>query len=716
MTDGQADNLLAAEEHQVQRLSYGFELKRREFFKLLGAGVLVCVSAAPGLAQESGGTRRSNSEEDLPRTINAWLHIGADGTVTVYTGKAELGQNIRTSLSQQVAEELRAPLSSIRLVMADTALTPFDMGTFGSRSTPVMGTRLRKAAASARGVLVSMAAERWHVERAKLVAANATIADANGRSIKYAELVKGQQLTQVIPDDPALISPNQWHIAGADVPKIDGRDFVTAAHKYTSDMTRPGMLYGKVLRPSAFRATLDTLQTTDAEKLPGVKVVRDGNFVGVVAPDSGIASQAVEALRAQWSAPQQISESELFEYLKKPNSAASRENAPPYVAGSVERALAGAEKKLSQTYTVAYIAHVPLEPRAALAEWQDGKLTVWTGTQRPFAVRDELAQAFRISSDQVRVIVPDTGSAYGGKHTGDAAVEAARLAKATGRPVKVVWTRQEELTWAYFRPAGVIEVKSAVNAEGTVVAWQFDNYNSGPAAIRTPYDIANQRIEFHPVESPLRQGSYRGLAATANFFARETHMDELARLAQMDPLQFRLKNISDPRLRAVFEAAANKFGWGNQKSSATRGFGIAGGVEKGSYMATCAEVEIERSSGEVTVRRLTQAFECGAIVNPDGLRNQVSGAMVQGLGGALFEAVHFGNGRILNARLAEYRIPRFNDLPEIEVELLDRKDLPPAGAGETPLMGVAPAVGNAIFKATGTRLRALPLAPDGLKV
>jgi isoquinoline 1-oxidoreductase len=354
-----------------------------------------------------------------------------------------------------------------------------------------------------------------------------------------------------------------------------------------------------------------------------------------------------------------------------------------------------------------------MEPRAAVARWENEQLTVWTGTQRPFGVRSELAQAFRIPEERVRVIVPDTGAGYGGKHSGEAAVEAARLARSAGKPVKLVWTREEEFTWAYFRPAGVIEVTSHTRPDGTLTGWEFHNYNSGGSAIATPYAVPNPQTQFHSARSPLRQGSYRGLAATANCFARETHMDEIAHALSMDPLEFRRKNLQDARLRAVLEAAAKAFGWG-VKPAAGRGFGIGCGTEKGSYVATCAEVAVDRS-GRVRVVRAVCAFECGAIVSPDHLQNQVEGSLVMGLGGALHEAIQFENGRILNPHFAEYRVPRFRDTPKIEVVLLDRKDLPSAGAGETPIIGIAPAVGNAIFAATGVRLRSLPLAPQGVQ-
>src|SRR5262249_27352707 len=324
------------------------------------------------------------------------------------------------------------------------------------------------------------------------------------------------------------------------------------------------------------------------------------------------------------SGRRQRSGSGLLELLRNPPASpppgAEGGRVTPHRAGNVSEGLAAAAVKHEATYTVAYIAHVPLEPRAAVAEWAEGVLTVWTGTQRPFAVKSDLAEALRVTQDNVRVIVPDTGSAYGGKHTGGCALEGARRGTAAGRPVKVVWTREEEFRWAYFRPAGVIEVRSGVEADGKLLAWDFHNYNSGGAGLPTPYEVPHQLVEFHPADSPLRQGSYRGLAATANHFARESHMDELAAMLKLDPLEFRRRNLTDARRRAVLDAAAERFGWGKAAAAAGRGQGLACGVEKGGYVASCAEVQVE-TDGTVRVRRLVTAFECGAVVNPEHLRN-----------------------------------------------------------------------------------------------
>jgi len=698
--------------------TYRFKVDRREFVKLFGGGIAIVFTLKAALAQESrpsGESGRPAPTRTLPKEIDAWLHIGEDGSITVFTGKVEVGQDIRTSLAQVVAEELRVPLASISFVMGDTDLTPFDMGTFGSRTTPTMGPQLRKAASAARELLLDLAAEQTKTDRAALAAEDGKITNLKTRqSLSYGQLTHGKKLLKQISDDLPTTAPDKWKIAGKSIPKVDGRAFVTGKHKYTSDMKRPGMLYGKIVRPSALNAALVSADTREAEALAGVTVVKDGNFIGIVAADLSMAAQAAKVIKAVWQAPAQPSDSELFDYLKSHKTEAQGyEGNSANTRGSIAEGLAAADKKLQQTYTVAYIAHAPLEPRAAVAEWHDGKLTVWTGTQRPFGVRTELAEAFRIPEERVRVIVPDTGSGYGGKHTGDAAIEAARLAKATGKPVKLVWTREEEFTWAYFRPAGVIEITSGVRNDATVTAWECHNINSGPAGIQHKYEFANQKIEFHPAQSPLRQGSYRGLAATANHFARETHLDDMARSLKIDPLDFRLKNLQDERQRAVLQAAAKAFGWGKAKSAPERGVGLSCGFEKGGYVATCAEIAVDRQTRKVKIVRVVEAFECGAIINPDHLKNQIEGAIVMAIGGALFEAIAFENGKILNARFSRYRVPRFSDVPMIEVILLDRKDLPSAGAGETPIVGLAPAVGNAIFDATGLRLRSLPLMPNG---
>jgi nicotinate dehydrogenase subunit B len=676
-------------------------MNRRDFFSTVGSGIAVLL-VEEASAQESGRGRRA--EPPVPQEIGAWLHIGEDGKITVYSGKVEVGQNARTSLTQAAADELRVPLAAVTMVMGDTSLTPYDFGTVGSQTTPRMVPQIRRAAAAARDMLVDLAAQKWSVDRASVKVADSRVV-AGDRSAAFGELTKGQKLTQTIPASEAVTPATEWKAAGVSAPKVNARAIVTGEHKYPFDMTRPGMLFGKVLYPPSFGAKLNALDDKAAKAIPGVQVVRVAvstsrngagqEIVGVIAPDEYTAEKAVAALKPQWQTVNgQPSAKDVFAYYRKNTSDA------PSAEGLT-------------AYTVAYIAHVPLEPRAALAEWSDdGKLTVWTGTQRPFGVRSELAGEFGLSEERVRVIMPDTGSGYGGKHEGDAALEAAILARAAGKPVKRNWTREEEMTWAYFRPGGLIEVAGKADPDGTLTSWEFHNYNSGPSALHSPYEVATRKEEFHRSKSPLRQGSYRGLAATANHFARESYMDELAQSLKMDPLEFRLKNVKDERLRNVIAAATDRFGWKNRQKTAGHGFGMSAGTEKGGYFACCAEIAV--NEGQIKVLRVVEAFECGAVINPEHLSNQVEGAVMMGLGGALFEQIDFADGKILTNRLARYRVPRFADMPVIEGVLVDRKDLPSAGAGETPIMGIAPAVGNAIFDATGQRIRSLPMAPKGM--
>ena len=692
-------------EEEVERVDYGFGLKRRAFVQLLGAGLLIAVSA-PALAQRRGGRGGSGGA----RSIAARIHLGKDGTIVVMAGKVEGGQGARAELSQAAAEELRVPLGRIQLVMADTSLVPDDGITAGSGSTPRTVPAVRQGAAAARELLIDFACKRWNVERDAVQLNAGKVTDtASQRSLTYSDLAASedaaQALQQPVPADVALTSVKEWKVLGNPAGRPNGRDIVTGAHKYPSDIIRPGMLYGKVLRAPSFGAKLVSVDLAPARAMQDVVAVQDGQFVGLAAPTVFLAEQARDAIAktAKWEPSSHPASKDLFAYLKQH----AQGNAP---ASPFADELAKAKHVLRQSYHVAYVQHAPLEPRAAVAEWTDGKLTVWTGTQNPFGHRSDLMRTFHLAEDHVRVVVPDLGGGFGGKHTAEAAEEAARLAQAAGKPVSLRWTRAEEFTWAYFRPAALIEAEASLDAKGALTSWHFININSGGSAIDTPYRAGNARCEFVRSDAPLRQGSYRVLAATANTFARESFMDELAAAAGADPLDFRLAHLENPRLRAVLETVAARFNWKERAGKKTRntGVGLACGTEKSSYVAACVEVGIDQ--GKIIVRRVCQVFECGAILNPENLLSQVQGAIIMGLGPALREEMRFENGEMLNASFRKYQVPRFEDVPELDIHLLNRPDLASAGAGETPIMVVAPAIANAAFHATGIRVRTMPIS------
>ena len=449
-----------------------------------------------------------------------------------------------------------------------------------------------------------------------------------------------------------------------------------------------------------------------AQAMKDVVVVRDGSFVGCAAPSSYRATQALEAIAAtaKWDTVSQVSSKELYAHLKK-NAQGGRSR------NDGDSRFAQAKKVLNATYEVAYIQHTPMEPRAAVAEWQDGKLTVWAGVDWPQRAQRDLAGTFGMPTDRIHVIVPDMGGGFGGKHSAEAAEEAARLAKAAARPVSVRWTRAEEFTWAYFRPAAVIEARAALDEKGTVTAWDFTSINPGGSAISPPYRFGSVQARSVRTDSPLRQGPYRCLGATANNFARESFVDELAAAAGADPLAFRLAHLDNARIRKVLEVAAEKFGWAarSKKITPERGVGLACGTEKNSVVAACVEVAIDRTRGVVKVLEVCEAFECGPILNPDNLVSQVQGCIVMGLGGALSEEMRFENGRILNASFNGYKVPRFADVPRIDVHLVPNTEIPAAGGGETPIIAVAPAVANAVFAATGVALRSMPMRTARLR-
>jgi isoquinoline 1-oxidoreductase len=643
------------------------EPEDRDWFEVLGDG-LVVVLPAPPLAPGSWTTGAS-----------AWLHVDADAKVIAFTGKVDVGQDNCTALRLLVAEELRVPLANVRLAMGDTDLCPYDMGTFGSRSMPDAGHALAQAAAYARTLLPVRA------------------------GLRQVEIVAGESV---------VLAGTEWHLAGTPHVPEGMIDAVTGARRFVSDLTVRGLRYGVVLRPPVLGATLRGLDVSALDDRDDVVLVRTNALTGVVAGDPITARLALAGLHPTWDVPHAPSNDDLEEFLRThPSNDAGGWSRPVHVEqGDPDAVLATAAVRRENTYTTAYIAPAPLETRSALAVWDDdGRLTVWVGTQTPFSTRAQVAASLDLNEELVRVIVPPTGGGFGGKSGGGVASEAAILAREVGGPVKVTWSRHEEFTVGTLRPAAIVDVSSAAAPSGEIVAWTFTNFNAGPAAIASPYRVANLRIDYQPSTSPLAQASYRALAATANNFARESQMDELAHDLGCDPVEFRAENLDDERLVAVLRAAAERFGW--VRGSSGVGQGIACGVEKSGRVATVAQVrDLE---GSLRVIRLVTAYECGAVVNPDTVINQIEGATVMALGGALFEAIRFSEGVIANGTFSDYRVPRFRDVPAIEVVLLDRRDQASAGAGETPMIAVAPAIANAIFDLSGRRLRALPLDTEG---
>jgi CO/xanthine dehydrogenase Mo-binding subunit/aerobic-type carbon monoxide dehydrogenase small subunit (CoxS/CutS family) len=659
----------------------------RDWFDILPDGLIVVVEP-----ERSGG---------WTTTSGAWLHIGADGVVTAFTGKVDAGQDNRTGLSIILAESLRVPLDDVRLVMGDTDLCPHDQGTFGSRSTPDAGRELRVLGIAAHRLLDGLARERGRTSEA------------------IGELVEGLRRVDVAArSDPEERQRPGEHRPGPrptrpGIPRVTGRTIVTGTKRFPSDVVRPEMLHGLVLRPPAVGARPRSIELGEVA-VGGVTVVHDGEFVGVVAGTPAEAQQALVRAKVEWDLPDAPREADLESHLRAHTiEAEGWEGSSHDETGDVDRALAVAQVRVDATYRTAFIAHVPMETRAAVAEWtDDGRLTVWTGTQVPFGVREELAAALGIEEDAVRVIVPDFGGGFGGKHAGEVALEAAHLARAAGTAVKVRWSREDEFRHGYLRPAAVIDVRAGADGAGRLTAWQMTNINSGSFGLAGPYAVPNERLDYRPAESPLRQGSYRGLAATANHFARESAMDELAVALEIDPLELRLVHLDDERLAEAMRVVADRVDWTRERDPVI-GLGIAGGIEKDARVATAVELRVGHD-GRPVLGRIVTAFDCGRIVNPDSLVNQIQGAISMGLGGALFESVHFGPGGVLtNASMTDYRVPRISDLPPIEVVLLDRPDVPSAGAGETPIIALAPAIANAIFDATGVRLRDMPLVPSG---
>jgi len=699
-----------------------YTVDRREFLKLTGTGLLVMIAVEPLLGRAEAAQPQGGRQGGYPTDINAYLHIGADGRITCLVGKIEMGQGAMTSLPQLAAEELDVPLTSVDIVMGDTDLCPWDGGTYGSLSTRQFGPVLRAAAAEAKAVLLQLGAERLQVPVTDLTVDAGAVVHKTDKTkrVTYGQLTEGKRIERKLEGKPALEAVSAFTIVGKTPPRRDAVEKVTGKAMYAGDIVPAGALHARILRPPAHGATLDTVDTSAAEKVPGVRVVRDGDLVAVLHEHRDEADKALGLIKATFKpSPSTLNDQTIFDHLLK--------IAPAGDTAAEGGSLADGEKLAAQvfeeTYLKSYTSHAAMETHSAVAAVEDGKVTVWAGTQTPFPLKTQVQRALNLPPEKVRIITPYVGGGFGGKSASQQGVEAARLAMLTGKPVRVVWSRQEEFFFDTFDPAAVIKIRSGFDAAKKIVFWDYVVVGAGSRGAAHFYDIPNHRTLVKggwgggnpPGMHPFGVGPWRAPGANANAFGRESHIDVMAAKAGVDPVEFRMKNLADARMQRVLQAAVKLFGWTPKPAPSGRGFGIACGTDAGTYVANMAEVKVDKATGKIQVVRLVSAQDMGVVVNPEGARQQMEGCLTMGLGYALAEEVHFRNGEVLDTNFDTYEMPRFSWVPKIETVILESPDLAAQGGGEPAIVPMGGVLANAVFDAIGARVRQLPMTPARVK-
>jgi nicotinate dehydrogenase subunit B len=694
-------------------------MDRRDFLKLTSSGLLVLCAIDPLLGMV--GAVPADAAERTAPDFNGFLHIGADGRVTCLVGKVEMGQGIMTALPQLAAEELSVPLSSVDIVMGDTDICPMDGGTYGSLSIRVFGPTLRAAAAEARAVLVQLAAERLQLPVADLDVRDGVVVSKTDRAkhVSYGELTAGKRIERRLEGQAVLKKVAAFTIMGKSVPRRDALEKVTGKAKYAGDIVPSGALHARILRPPSHGATFVRADTSAAEVVPGVRVVRDGDFIAVLHAHRDEATRALALVKATYlPSPSTLTHETIFEHLQKVAPEGSVSGGRGNLADGEESALQAVE----QTYLKGYVAHAPMETHSAVAAVENGKVTVWAGTQTPFPLKTQVARALNLAPEMVRVITPYVGGAFGGKSASLQGVEAARLAMATGKPVRVVWGREEEFFLDTFDPAAVFKIRAGLDAAKKIVFWDNMVIGAGARGSAVFYDIPNHRTVIRGGWSgntggmhPFGIGPWRAPGANANVFARESHIDVMAATAGLDPVEFRMLNLTDARMRRVLEAAAKRFGWSPKRAPSGRGFGVACGDDAGTYVATMAEVKVDKGTGKVQVVRVVCAQDMGIVVNPEGAAQQMEGCITMGLGYTLAEEVRFKDGVVLDTNFGTYELPRFSEVPRIDTVILDSPDLAPQGGGEPAIVTTGAVMANAVFDAVGARVVQLPMTPARVK-
>lgn len=728
-------------------------LSRRAF--LQSAGALVVTFSLPAAVRGQISTPPAKAARYAG--LDAWLAVGGDGSVTLFTGKVELGTGVQTALSQVAAEELEVRVDRITVVQGDTDRSPDQGYTVGSKSISHGAPQVRAAAAEARAALLDLAAAKLGAPVDRLTVQDGVVS-AQGDAAKrvtYGELIGGRRFDRAVSTPPRTKRRDAYRLVGTSVPRVDIPTKVAGTHVYVHNVRVPGMLHGRVVRPPSVGATVMRVDENSVRGLPGtVKIIRKGSFVGVVAEREEQAIAAAHALKVTWQETPGLPEREkLGDWLRTSGTTDKQLTS----VGDPSAGLAGAAKTLHATYQWPFQMHGSIGPSCGVADVRGDKATVWAGSQGVFGLRDALASLLSLKPDDIRVIFAEASGCYGHNGVDDAAADAAILSQAVGKPVRVQWMRHDEHVWEPKGPAMLMDVRGGLDARGTVVAWDYNvwtpthstrprseagnllagqlighpmkfAHSGGDRNAPHTYVFPNDRVLVHWVPtSPIRPSALRGLGAPQNTFANESFMDELAALAGADPLAFRLTHLKDPRARAVLEAAAQRAGW-QARPSPRPGAATKGGVVRGrglafvqyendtGYAAMVSDVEVDRATGAVRVTRVVVAHDCGLIVNPDGVRNQVEGNVIQAISRTLKEEVLFDRARITSVDWGSYPILTFPELPdEVEVVLIDRPDQPSVGAGEPATCPVPAAIANAVFDATGARLRSVPFTPDRVK-
>lgn len=692
----------------------GNGIGRRDFFRLLGGGILIFFRPWDALDIT---LLPADQARELPKDYNAFLHIAEDGTISCYTGKIEMGQGVITSLAMTMADELNVPVEKVKMVMGDTDLCPWDRGTWGSQTTQNFGISMRAAAAEARGVLLELASGKLGVPVSQLEVKEGLIADSKNpnNSVSYGQLTKGKKIEKFLDVKPPVEDYTKFTYVGTPFKRSDSSLKVTGQAKYAGDLKIPGMVFARILRPPSYGAKLKSADLSGAEKIEGVKVVRDGDFIAVVSENRDTADQAIVKIKADYSFDEiKVNDKTIFDAIIKADTSAEVLRSQ----GDVEAGRQLSEKVSQSEFHDVFLAHAPMEPHTALANIEGGKLTVWAATQTPFGLRDGLMRELDLPEEKVRVITPFVGGGFGGKSVFNQGIEAARLAKLTGKPVMLEWTRDEEFFYDHFHPVAVVKINSGIDKAGMIKFWDYQLYFGGPRGSDTIYDVPNARTVTHnqkrdqPLVHPFPTGPWRAPSNNTNTFARESQIDIMASAAGIDPLEFRLKNLKDEKMIACLKAVADKFGYIPSKTPSGRGIGIACGIDAGSWVAHMAEVKVDKSTGKVKVIRIACAQDMGLCVNPEGALIQMEGCITMGLGYTLTEEVKFEGGNVLDRNFDTYQIPHFSWLPEMDCVILDRKDKPPKGGGEPAIIAIGAVVANAVHDATGARLYRVPLTPE----